>query len=289
MFQYKNLEEILGVQLGIYKHGQCIYKNIQHCNYEYDVESYKICTTQPLNNIQLDLVQLIIEKNEEKQPFWYRVLKDLPYTLNELPQNFESTMFYETWIIESSGILDHLEIIHAVMNTSEVLTINKDLLLILLNDQETVTPIEMIRHLEAEAMIASKIYVGPRVEDITQLKSAYEETLQLKQYGEYENDQIIDYRNVLFSKVLFELTDQKRQDIITAYEKIYPIQNLNEELIETIYGFFNHNLNVTDTANALFLHRNTLVYRLNKIHQITNLDIKQFEDANKMKILLSLH
>lgn len=288
MFHYRQLEEILNMTMSIYKHGQCIYDHLKTCSYEYEIDAYRVCTSHSLTNVQLNLVALIIEKNEEKQPFWYRVLKDLPYTSQELPKNFEESNFIELWLIESSQISDFQEIIKAAMNSSEVLMIDKDMLLIILNDAESITPIEMIGHLESEAMIAAKIYIGPKVESLSDLKRAYEETCQLKAYAHHEHDQIIDYKHVLFSKVLYELSDTKRQDIIQVYHDIYPVHLLNEELTETIHGFFTHNLNITDTANALFLHRNTLVYRLNKIHTLTHLDIRQFDDATKMKILLSL-
>jgi len=53
----------------------------------------------------------------------------------------------------------------------------------------------------------------------------------------------------------------------------------DDELILTAQRFFEHSLNVTDTSQVLFIHRNTLIYRLNKIEKLTGFDLRKFEDA----------
>lgn len=61
----------------------------------------------------------------------------------------------------------------------------------------------------------------------------------------------------------------------------------NEELVMTVQAFFANNLNVIKTSEELIVHRNTLLYRINKIKSLTNLDIRKFEDAVTMQILLT--
>jgi len=288
MFKYKKLEQILNTSLNIYKHGQCLYSGTIKNMHEYEIESYTIGSSNVLNDNHLELIKLIIDTNEVKQPFWYRVLKDLPYSLDELPKSFENTSLYETWIVKGQHISDSIDLIMVIMEVSEVLVLNQDMLLLIVNENETITPENVIAHLESEVMISAKVYVGPKVNSIVDLKKAYEQTHQLISLFVKNEDNIIQFKDVLYLKVLNELSEEYKASLMDDYLKIYPINQLNDELNETIYGFFNHNLNVTDTANALFLHRNTLVYRLNKIHQLTNLDIRQFDDANIMMILLSL-
>ena len=60
----------------------------------------------------------------------------------------------------------------------------------------------------------------------------------------------------------------------------------DEETLSTIEKFFENNLNVSETARQLFVHRNTLVYRLEKLQKTTGLDIRVFEDALTFKIAL---
>ena len=64
------------------------------------------------------------------------------------------------------------------------------------------------------------------------------------------------------------------------------IDSLDQETLFTINKFFENNLNVSETARQLFVHRNTLVYRLEKLQKTTGLDIRVFEDALTFKIAL---
>ena len=61
---------------------------------------------------------------------------------------------------------------------------------------------------------------------------------------------------------------------------------LDEETMITIHKFFENNLNVSETARQLYIHRNTLVYRLERIEKALGLDIRKFEDAMLFKIAL---
>ena len=60
--------------------------------------------------------------------------------------------------------------------------------------------------------------------------------------------------------------------------------NLDEETRNTVDAFFENNLNVSETARQLFIHRNTLVYRLEKLKSATGLDVRSFEDAMTYRI-----
>ena len=64
------------------------------------------------------------------------------------------------------------------------------------------------------------------------------------------------------------------------------IESLDHETLFTIQRFFENNLNVSETSRKLFVHRNTLVYRLEKIKKITGLDLREFEDAIVFKVAL---
>ena len=61
---------------------------------------------------------------------------------------------------------------------------------------------------------------------------------------------------------------------------------MDRETLFTIQKFFENNLNVSETSRKLFVHRNTLVYRLEKIKKITGLDLREFEDAIVFKVAL---
>jgi len=63
----------------------------------------------------------------------------------------------------------------------------------------------------------------------------------------------------------------------------------DEEMVKTAKCFFDNNLNITIAAKKLYMHRNTLVYRLEKMKKILGLDIKEFDDAITLKILITLY
>ena len=63
-------------------------------------------------------------------------------------------------------------------------------------------------------------------------------------------------------------------------------ERLDRETLLTIQCFFDNNLNVSETSRKLFVHRNTLVYRLEKIKKITGLDLREFEHAITFKVAL---
>ena len=64
------------------------------------------------------------------------------------------------------------------------------------------------------------------------------------------------------------------------------MEEFGQEILTTISTFFDNNLNVSETARQLFVHRNTLVYRIEKLLKTTGLDIRTFDDAMTLKIAL---
>jgi carbohydrate diacid regulator len=60
----------------------------------------------------------------------------------------------------------------------------------------------------------------------------------------------------------------------------------NEEMLNTIEKFFENSLNLSETARQIFIHRNTLVYRLDKVQRLIGLDLRAFDDAVTFKLML---
>ncbi|XXF70872.1 helix-turn-helix domain-containing protein [Thermoanaerobacterium thermosaccharolyticum] len=61
----------------------------------------------------------------------------------------------------------------------------------------------------------------------------------------------------------------------------------DDELVSTLNSFFRNSLNLSETSRDLYIHRNTLVYRLDKIHKLTGFDPKQFNDAVMLKVIMT--
>jgi carbohydrate diacid regulator len=71
--------------------------------------------------------------------------------------------------------------------------------------------------------------------------------------------------------------------------KVGPVDSLDHETLFTIQKFFENNLNVSETSRKLFVHRNTLVYRLEKIRKLTGLDLREFDDAIIFKVAMMVN
>ncbi len=90
-------------------------------------------------------------------------------------------------------------------------------------------------------------------------------------------------------KVLTEIRAKTQREIIDRI--FFSTKNgkiLNDLLVSTLCAFFDHNLSIKETAEAIFVHRNTLLYRLKKIKEITGLDPKKFEDAVQLMMALKM-
>ena len=74
-------------------------------------------------------------------------------------------------------------------------------------------------------------------------------------------------------------------DITAAKESCYAF-SIDGDTLDTIQCFFDNNLNVSETSRRLYIHRNTLVYRLEKIKKFTGLDLREFDDAIVFKVAL---
>ena len=97
---------------------------------------------------------------------------------------------------------------------------------------------------------------------------------------------IINYESLGLGRIIYQLPTTLCEMFLNEVFKKNPIETLDEDTLETINKFFENNLNVSETARKLFVHRNTLVYRLEKIKKLTGLDLREFDDAITFKVAL---
>ena len=97
---------------------------------------------------------------------------------------------------------------------------------------------------------------------------------------------IITYENLGIGRLIYQLPTVMCGMFLQEVFKKNPIDALDQETLFTINKFFENNLNVSETARKLFVHRNTLVYRLEKIKKLTGLDLREFDDAITFKVAL---
>ena len=97
---------------------------------------------------------------------------------------------------------------------------------------------------------------------------------------------VINYENLGIGRLIYQLPTTLCEMFLQEVFKKNPIDALDKETLFTINKFFENNLNVSETARKLFVHRNTLVYRLEKIKKLTGLDLREFDDAITFKVAL---
>ena len=102
----------------------------------------------------------------------------------------------------------------------------------------------------------------------------------------YSNMTVVSYDRLGLGRLLSEVpVETCRKFLAEVYGDRIP-EELDEETMQTIDIFFANNLNISETARKLYVHRNTLVYRLEKLRQLTGLDIRTFDDAMTFRIAL---
>lgn len=127
----------------------------------------------------------------------------------------------------------------------------------------------------------SKCYItfGDLFYDEKTFKKAYENALEsmiLRRRFKIKDD-VLHNKKLLFEKVVYNVDNKLKEEFLEYFEEKF--NNFDTEIISTIDEFIKCNLNISDCAKKMYIHRNTLVYRLDKINKEMGLDIRKFKEA----------
>jgi carbohydrate diacid regulator len=137
---------------------------------------------------------------------------------------------------------------------------------------------------------SKNVYVGigePK-QDLIQLSESYREARKAIDVGRtYRADEnVFVYRKLMLERFLADVP----AEMCTKYHRMMfnrkTMRLFNEEMLNTIEKFFENSLNLSETARQIFIHRNTLVYRLDKVQRLIGLDLRAFDDAVTFKLML---
>ena len=142
--------------------------------------------------------------------------------------------------------------------------------------------------LNAEAMSSVRIAYGTIVDEIKLVSKSYKEAKMALDVGKifYVEKNIIAYNTLGIGRLIYQLPIPLCQMFMKEVFGEKMPDSFDDETLMTINKFFENNLNVSETSRQLFVHRNTLVYRLEKLQKSTGLDIRVFDDALTFKIAL---
>lgn len=130
--------------------------------------------------------------------------------------------------------------------------------------------------------------IGTTVIGVKELARSFKEAQVALEVGKVFDTEktIVSYDNLGIARLIYQLPTTLCEMFLREVFKRGSIENLDHETLFTIQRFFENNLNVSETSRKLFVHRNTLVYRLEKIKKLTGLDLREFDDAIVFKVAL---
>lgn len=145
----------------------------------------------------------------------------------------------------------------------------------------------------AEAMVKIRVAYSAIASELTELPKAYREAQMALDVGRvfYGERSIFAYKELGIGRLLHQLPRSLCQMFLEEVFSGSAAEQFDEETMLIVNKFFENNLNISETARQLYLHRNTLMYRLEKIQKQTGLDIRTFDDAVvfKIAIMVSSH
>lgn len=144
--------------------------------------------------------------------------------------------------------------------------------------------------LNTELMIKLRISYGRTAAKLGDLSDSYREARFAMKVMKlfYEERLVADYASLGIGGMISDLSDEACERFLSECFGSKLRSKLDEEELQMVNRFFEKDLNISETARELYLHRNTLVYHLEKLQKKTGLDIRNFEDACRLKLALMI-
>ena len=142
--------------------------------------------------------------------------------------------------------------------------------------------------MNTEAMMNVRVSFGTVVQELKDVSKSYKEAKMALDVGKifYAEKNVAAYSTLGIGRLIYQLPVNLCKIFIEEIFGENVPSDLDDETLTTINKFFENNLNVSETSRQLFVHRNTLVYRIEKIQKSTGLDLRNFDDALTFKIAL---
>ena len=162
-----------------------------------------------------------------------------------------------------------------------------------LSPEDTYTEVQkiadsMLDMLSSEVMLSTRVSYGTIVNELKEVSRSYKEAKMALEVGKifFVDRRIVAYNALGIGRLIYQLPIPLCKMFIKEIFADVSPDDFDEETLETIAKFFENNLNVSETSRQLFIHRNTLVYRLDKLDRATGLDLRVFDDAITFQIAL---
>lgn len=162
-----------------------------------------------------------------------------------------------------------------------------------LETDEEYEDMEQVAHLlldimNTEVLVTARVSYGTVVKELREISKSYKEAKMGLDVGKifYEHRDIIAYDSLGIGRLIYQLPVNLCKMFIREIFGDEIPRELDDEMLMTINKFYSNNLNVSETARQMYVHRNTLVYRIERLKEATGLDIRTFDDALTLNIAL---
>ncbi len=247
------------------------------------------------------------DEKYDKNNFMQNIIFDnlLPFDLHQKARELHvdidmpRAVFYIK-VLESveNGIFDVLRNMFPDKEKDFVINIDANNIVLIkeLKEIETSEKLEetaqaIVDTISAETMLTVSVGLSTVALNIDQINNAYKEAQVALEVGKVfdEEKYILNYDSLGIGRLIYQLPIKLCELFLQEVFKKGDISTLDEETILTINKFFENDLNVSETSRQLFVHRNTLVYRLEKIYKLTGLDLRKFDQAIVFKVAMMVH
>ena len=204
-------------------------------------------------------------------------------------------MIIKTYDAKESSSLEMIKNIFAENDRDYITAIDEKSIIIIKDIGEDICYEEvkkianiLVDMFNTEIMVKAKVAYGTIVNDLKHISKSYKEAKMSMEVGDifYNEMNIIGYNTLGIGRLIYQLPlNLCKMFINEIFNENLP-HTFDDETITTIHKFFENNLNISETARKLYIHRNTLVYRLEKLEKTTGLDIRLFDDALTFKLAL---
>jgi carbohydrate diacid regulator len=150
------------------------------------------------------------------------------------------------------------------------------------------TALSIVDTLNAELLTHAVVGIGATAGNLRELASSFKEAQAALEVGRVFDSEktVLHYENLGIGRLIYQLPTTMCEMFLSEVFEKNAIEALDHETLFTIQKFFENNLNVSEASRKLFVHRNTLVYRLEKIKKLTGLDLREFDHAIIFKVAL---
>ncbi|BCZ48511.1 transcriptional regulator [Clostridium gelidum] len=200
-----------------------------------------------------------------------------------LPQTKEDTFLITISVKEK--LIESLDALKNIYNDTDIIILNYEDSIILIGVFEDIN--------EHVSSISETIYISlyqkcrisfSHIQDYEFLSDLYSENMyKIALAKKYKlSSMIFGQNSLLFEKIMDNLHEETKEKVLDDFNDSF--SKLDEDMIKTIEVFFKLDLNLSEASKELYVHRNTLIYRLDKIQKYTDYDIRKFNDASLFKI-----